>query len=518
MKSANRGRANPKANHEAKTKKPASKAKKSAANPKAKAKKSAANPKAKAKKPASKAKKSASKAKKSASAPTASAKVKKPATKASARKEPLLYLDNNGTTLICKSAASAYSAWLSCYNPAAGSSASKGAADMISRAKLFIQTLCNAKNYEVIFTSGASESNCYILRSTVSAYARFRQVKPHLVVGAAEHSASLKCCQNMAECGIADVTYVQPNIYGVVSASSVAAEIRDTTCLVSIMYANNEIGAVSNIPRIAAAAHERKVPFHSDCVQMFGRYKLNLEKSGIDAISASFHKLYGPKGIGLLVIKKTLIDGYKLTAQISGSQQNGLRGGTENVPAIASALAAMKWNFKSRSSKNKKLESLCDKTILMLSKHMPIGNYKNYVESDAKIDAQPVAPDMSGPPVVAPARIRPFELVILGPDRAKTGYHIPNTLLIAFAWNAGDFCNVKFKKELARMGIIVSISSACLTASASASHVLTAIRAPKVIKTGVIRISFSDYNSASDATRFCRACIKILSKWNILPI
>jgi cysteine desulfurase len=421
-------------------------------------------------------------------------------TKTNAKVSPVIYLDNNGTTLICDDAAKEYAARLKCYNPAADSASAKSAQSMIKKAKKYVQTLCNADKYEVIFTSGASESNCYILRSTVSSYARILKAKPHLVVSAIEHHSILECCHSLELCKTAEVTYVQPNIYGVISPESVSAAIKKNTCLVSIMYANNEIGSVNNIPAISKVVRGRKVAFHSDCVQMFGRYRLNLEKTGLDAISASFHKLYGPKGIGLLLIKKTFIKGYDLQGLINGSQQNGLRGGTENMPAIASAYSAMKWNFRNRQVKNKKLQAMCDNTIATLSKHIKQGEYKLYTSS-------------ANTPVMD---LPPFEMVVLGPDRSKKGYRIPNTLLIAFVKNTGKaFCNVNFKKALEKEGIIVSISSACLTSSTNASHVLTAIGASKSIKTGVIRVSFSDYNSQRDVVRFCAACVRILKKQKI---
>ena len=118
------------------------------------------------------------------------------------------------------------------------------------------------------------------------------------------------------------------------------------------MYANNEIPIINNIREIGEIAHRHSIPMHSDCVQIFGKYKIDIKNDNIDALSASAHKFYGPKGIGLLIINTQLIEGYKLTAEINGSQQNGLRGGTENVAGICSMLTALKNAFTKRKEKN----------------------------------------------------------------------------------------------------------------------------------------------------------------------
>jgi cysteine desulfurase len=422
-----------------------------------------------------------------AKATTKAAKATTKAAKATTRE--LTYLDNNGTTLICDQAARTYAKWIKCYNPSADSPLAKSARAVVDATRAYIQTLCNAGNYDIVFTSGGTESNCFMLRSAVSSYARIVKRKPHLVVSAVEHHSILECCHSLERCNAATVTYIQPDMHGRIAPSDVEKAITSNTCLVSIMYANNELGTINNIPAIAKIC-QKKVAFHSDCVQMFGKFKINMEKTGLDAISVSLHKLYGPKGIGLLLIRKDFVRGYELEGIINGSQQDGLRGGTENVPAIASALAAMKWNFHNRKAKNAKLEALCTSTIKRMAAHMPVVDYAAFLASPTK---------------------HPFMLVVLGKQR------IPNTLLMSFTKTSGTpFCNVAFKKALARENIVVSISSACLTASATASHVLTAIRAPEPIKKGVIRVSFSDYSTERDVARFCSACIQLLKKQRLV--
>jgi len=246
---------------------------------------------------------------------------------------------------------------------------------------------------------------------------------------------------------------------------------------------------LNNIPEIGKIAHAHSIPLHSDCVRMVGKYSLDLEKNNVDSISASFHKFHGPKGVGLLMIKNNFLQGYGLDGQVNGSQQNGLRGGTENVPGIASGIEALKQSMKSRDSKNKKIRALRDKLIQKLSKLIKPEDYKKYINNEPPIGTH---------------------LVILGPPTDKPRYYIGNTLLFAITNTSKEVCNISIKKELDKKGVVVSISSACLTSSPKASHVLEEILAPPIIKRGVFRVSFSDNTKESDINTFVKEFIKIL--------
>jgi cysteine desulfurase len=401
----------------------------------------------------------------------------------------IIYLDNNGTTIICPEAADVYKKWLKCYNASSSSMVSKSAKQMMEASKKYIMKHCgvDSKTYTVVFTSGATESNCFIIRSTVEAYNKIRKIKPHLIISSIEHHSILECAKSVEEAGYAEVSKVEPNMYGCILAEEVEKLIKPNTCLISIMYANNETGAINNIPKIGEIAHKHKLPLHTDAVQIFGKYPINLQKSNIDSLSASFHKLYGPKGIGLLIINNNLIEGYQLQGQICGSQQGGLRGGTENLPAIASAIECMKANFKNRKAKNEKLLKMRNYIIDEIGKSglIEIGDYASYL----------------GDPVLErkTSEVKQNELIILGPPKDKPNFYLPNTLLISVVKKTGkDFCNVKFKKDLDEKGVVISIASACLTNSDNASHVLTAIGAPPIIKRGTIRISVGDYNTMEE--------------------
>jgi cysteine desulfurase len=454
-----------------------------------------------------------------------SLKSRKSATKKTQDKhdnKKLIYLDNNGTTLICPSAERVLKNWLVCYNPSSNSRISKPVRLMIDKAKRFVLHHCyvTPETHTVLFTSGATESNCFILRSTASAYKRITGRKPHIVTSAFEHHSILECAESLENDRLIDFSLVLPNSHGIISPRSVERLIRPNTCLVSIMHANNEIGSLNDISAIGKISRNHRIPFHSDCVQTFGKIRIGLPHNNLDAISASLHKLYGPKGIGLLIINNDLIKGYQLRAQINGSQQGGLRGGTENVPAIISSMEAIRWTFSRRKEKNKKLLDMRNQLLRELRKHIKSVNYSDYMkhhnitnmrqssdekkDEDRKTDSSP---------------FRNYELVILGPPEEKISSYIPNTLFISLVKLNGEFCNVKFKELLDKNKIIVSIGSACLTGSSKASHVLDALGAPDKIRKGIIRISTSDYTKEREVSTFIRRFLELLLYFdkNILP-
>ena len=423
-------------------------------------------------------------------------------------KEKCIYFDNNGTTLICSKAEKIMMKWLKCYNPSSDFTLANGAKKLLKYAEEYIEDHCHTANkYTIIFTSGATESNCSIIRMIADAYYSNFFEKPHIVTSLMEHKSIISCLQSLEKMGIVEVTYVIPTIHGVITPTSIKEAIKDNTCLVTIMYANNELGTINDIPAIAKITHTTsngkfKIPFHTDAVQLFGKHRIKLlgeNKNGdmdIDVLSMSFHKLYGPKGIGLLIIKKDLIaqDGFGLNALITGSQQYGLRGGTENIPAIAGGIEALKHTFKNRKEKNKHLLKLKKLMLDLLSKKYKFSDYRDYIDYPNDKDRDKI------------------ELVLLGPPNYEKKV-LPNTILLSIVKNKGkNFCNVKFKKKLNKNGIAISIGSACLTDDKKSSHVLDSINAPDIIKRGVIRISFSDDNTESEVKRFVKVFNKLLKE------
>jgi len=406
------------------------------------------------------------------------------------KKKPIIYFDANATTLICDKARKVMNEWAVCYNASSDSKIAKPVKQLIETASNAILTHCkvDASTHTAIFTSGATESNCFIIKACVRSYKkklveRGSDLKPHVIISALEHHSIIECIKDLLIDGCIDVSYITPTIYGNVLPQDVEKEIKSNTCLISIMYANNEIPVINNIREIGKIAHERRIPMHSDCVQIFGKYKINMKDDNIDALSASAHKFYGPKGVGLLILSNALIEGYNITAEISGSQQHSLRGGTENVPGIASMLTALKHTFIKRQEKNAKLFALRNRLLKLLGEIYPFETYENMLNKQ-KTDERIV-------------------FVSLGPPSDKTNFILPNTILLAICKSEGKpFCNVVLKKYLDNCNVIVSIGSACLTSSDKASHVLTSIGASPVVKRGVIRISFNDNNTMSELDSF----------------
>ena len=417
-----------------------------------------------------------------------------------------IYLDNNGTTLINAAAQKTYNDWLKCYNASSDSKVAKPAKNIIERAADDILAHCGTStaNHTALFTSCGTESNCFIIRACVKSYRKKLMEKgsvliPHVISSEVEHHSILECLNDLKISGEAEVSLVRPTIYGNILAEDVEKEIKLNTCLITVMFANNEIPIVNNIREIGAVAHKHKIPMHTDCVQVFGKYKIDMKNNNIDALSASAHKFYGPKGMGLLIINNSLIEGYKLTAEISGSQQHGLRGGTENVAGIASMLVALKMAFINRKKKNEHLLTLRDRMLDKLEKDFTFNTVEKYISEDDTDDADKKTDKKTD----KKPKYQDIEMVSLGPPRDKKGFILPNTVLLAICKNRGKpFCNVELKHFLDSKNIVVGIGSTCMTNSDKASHVLYAIGVPAVIRRGVLRISFGDNNMLSDVDKF----------------
>lgn len=417
-------------------------------------------------------------------------------------KKDKIYLDYNATTPMCKEALKALTAWASCGNPSSSSNAGKEAKLLLNFAISEICKHCytSTNKYTILFTGSASASNSQIIQSTVASYKNLLNRMPHIITSSIEHKSLLKCVECLKQRGELEVTFIEPDIYGIINPDIIEKSIKNNTALISIMAVNNELGSKNDIFSISKIAKKHNIPFHCDAVQLFGKERLNLPKLFIDAISVSFHKFYGPKGLGLLILSNNFIDGYHLKDSpiVYGTQQQGLLGGTEDVPRIASGLAALKHTFKDRSVKNKKLSNITQHIINTISEKIPLGKYENYLESDNK-DSDII--------------LNAYEMVILGPPRHMKHKYSPNTLLISIVKNKGnDFCNQKLKKSLLDNNVIISIGSACNTTDKMASHVIQAIKAPVKIRKGIIRISVGDYNTMTEIDKFINIFINCVGE------
>jgi cysteine desulfurase len=410
----------------------------------------------------------------------------------------IIYFDNNGTTKQSNESITEMTKWLSQYgNPSTNNILSRHANELINTGKQYILNHCgvNKKQYSVLFTSGGSESNSFIIRSTSVSYKRLTNQTPHIIISEIEHNSIIDCCESLLNYNCIELTKIKPNQFGLIDPKSVKKEIRENTCLISIMYSNNEIGSINNIKEIGAIAHKHKIPMHTDAVQAFGKYKINLPNNNIDAISASFHKLYCPTGIGIIIINNDLINGYELESIINGTQQNGLRGGTESPPHIAGAIRGMQINFNNRNEKNKKLLYLRNTCIDKLNKYLTITYLDIYLN---KIQFYKDKYDIL--------------LVLYGPYREDTDLYVPNTLLLSIVSHKQKFCNIILKKELEKYGIIIAIGSACSTKSKESSHVIQSLNATDEIKRGTIRISFGDYNKEKEIDIFIKTLFLCIDK------
>lgn len=249
----------------------------------------------------------------------------------------LVYADNAATTRL---SAAAYEAMLPFLrdgfgNPSSVYSLGRDAAKAVLEARQKVAAAIGADVQEIYFTSCGSEADNQAIRS--AALSGAASGKRHIVTSAFEHHAVLRTCEFLKTQGY-DITYVTPDRNGLISPDQVRNALRDDTCLVTIMYANNEIGTIQPVPEIAALCKESGVAFHTDAVQAVGHIPINVKQQGIDMLSLSGHKLHAPKGVGVLYVNRRIT----LSPLIfGGSQERGRRAGTENVPAIVGLGAAI---------------------------------------------------------------------------------------------------------------------------------------------------------------------------------
>ena len=249
----------------------------------------------------------------------------------------MIYADNAATTKMSDAAVEAMLAAVreNYGNPSSLYSTGQRAKEALEEARRTIAAVIGAEPREILFTSGGSESDNQAILSA-AAEGR-RNGKTHILSSAFEHHAVLHTLEKLKKEGF-DITLLDVHENGIVRPEEVKAAIREDTCLVTIMYANNEIGTIQPIREIGAICRERGVLFHTDAVQAVGHIPVHTKEDGVDLLSASAHKFHGPKGVGFLYARK----GVRLTNLIEGgAQENGKRAGTENVPGIVAMAAAL---------------------------------------------------------------------------------------------------------------------------------------------------------------------------------
>ena len=360
-----------------------------------------------------------------------------------------VYVDNAATTAVSKTA---LDAMLPCFqelygNPSSLHTPGQLAAEKLAAAReVFAKHLNAAQPREIIFTSGGSEADNQALRS--AAAIGKRQGKMHIISTAFEHHAILHTLQALQKEGF-EVTLLDIPADGVVTAEQVKEAIRPDTCLVTVMFANNEIGTVMPIAEIGEICHEAGVLFHTDAVQAVGHLPIDVQAMHIDMLSCSAHKFHGPKGVGALYCRRNI----PLTNVIhGGAQERGKRAGTENIPGICGAAAA--------------LEEICGKME----------------ENTAKLTAM---------------RDKLIEGIMQIPHTVLNGdakRRLPNNVNVCFEGIEGE----SMLLWLDAKGIAASSGSACTSGSLDPSHVLLALGRPHEIAHGSLRLSLSDYNTMEE--------------------
>jgi cysteine desulfurase len=238
------------------------------------------------------------------------------------------------------------------------------AAEAVDIARQQIADLIGCSDKEIVFTSGATESNNLALKGAFDAH---RQKGNHIITLQTEHKAILDVCQHLENLG-GNITYLKPNSNGLISAQEIEEAIRPETILVTVMYANNEIGVIQPIAEIAEICRKRQILFHTDATQAVGKIETNVQEDGIDLMSFSGHKIYGPKGVGVLFVKKKT----NLIAQMDGGKhERGLRSGTLNVPGIVGLGKACEIAKAEMNSERVKLHQLRSRLELNILDNIP---------------------------------------------------------------------------------------------------------------------------------------------------
>lgn len=374
-----------------------------------------------------------------------------------------IYLDNAATTKMSKKAIEAMLLYMDTVfaNPSSLHSAGQAAAEALYGARERIAKCIGCEKSEIIFTSGGSEADNQAILS--AAAMGEKKGKKHIISTAFEHHAVLHVLEKLKKNGF-EITLLPVHENGIVTPEQVENAIKEETCLVSIMYANNEIGTVQPIEKIGEVCKRKGVVFHTDAVQAVGQLPIDVKKQNIDMLSLSAHKFNGPKGTGALYVKK----GIRLVSLIEGgAQENGKRAGTQNVPAIMGMATALEDSIAHMSEKSEKLTALRDTLIEGLS---------NIPHS------------------------------ILNGDRQK---RLPGNVNFCFEGIEGE----SLLLLLDVMGICASSGSACTSGSLEPSHVLLALGRVHDIAHGSLRLSLSGENTAEDieyTVRAVKECVERL--------
>lgn len=360
----------------------------------------------------------------------------------------MIYLDNAATTKVNKKVLESMMPYFSeiyCNPSAAYSFATKGRI-AIEEARNYAAKLIGASDMEIYFTSGGSESDNWAIKAVAES---FSDKGKHIITTKIEHHAVLHTCEYLERHGF-DITYLNVDSDGKVRLDELKKSIREDTILISVMTANNEIGTIQPVAEIGKIAHEKGILFHTDAVQAYGHIPINVDEMNIDLLSASGHKFNGPKGVGIMYIRK----GVKIRSFIhGGSQERGRRAGTYNVPGIAGLGTAAKLAMENMAKRAEKEKELRDYFIDRISAEIPYTVLNGHRE-----------------------------------DR------LPNNINFCFRFVEGESVLIM----LDQAGICASSGSACTSGAIDPSHVLRAIGLSDEMAHESLRLTLSYENTKEE--------------------
>jgi len=374
----------------------------------------------------------------------------------------IIYLDNAATTKTAPEVVDAMLPYFTEYYGNASTIYDLGnhSKNAMNEARDIIADALGAKGEEIYFTAGGSESDNWALKATAEAY---KSKGNHIITSKIEHHAILHTCEWLEKQGF-EVTYVDVDENGVIKLDELKKAIRPTTILISVMFANNEIGTIQPIKEIGSIAKEHGILFHTDAVQAFGQVPINVDECHIDMLSASGHKLNGPKGIGFLYIRK----GVKIRSFVhGGAQERKRRAGTENIPGIVGLGVATKRAIATMQERTAKEIELRDYMIDRILKEIPYTRLNGH----------------------------------------RTN-RLPNNANFSFQFIEGESMLIMLDMD----GICGSSGSACTSGSLDPSHVLLAIGLPHEIAHGSLRLTLSEEITKEDIDFVIEKLTKIIER------
>jgi cysteine desulfurase len=377
-----------------------------------------------------------------------------------------VYLDNNATTQMDKEVLEAMLPYFTeiYANPSSMHKFGQEAKKPVDDARKLIAELLGIEDSELVFTASGTESNNLAIRGVAKAY---RRRGNHIITSSIEHPCVRNTCKALEKDGY-EITYLPVDERGVVDLEALKKSIKRETILITVMHANNEVGTVQPIEEIGKIAKENKVVFHVDAVQTVGKFSVKPKDMGVDLLSFSGHKFYGPKGVGGLFIRKGTRLGKVLTG---GSQENKRRPGTTNVPAIIGMAKALEIAYRNMDEEYKREEELRDYFEEKISEKIP-------------------------------------EILING----KGAPRLPGTSSITFKYLEGE----SILLSLDYKGIAVSSGSACSSDDLQASHVLLAMGIQPEFAHGTIRFSLGRFNTKEDVDYVVEELPKVIERLRMM--